>query len=290
MTDSLNEFLIGMKSSPWKYLSLNGEQYLSKFSASSSSYCFILSDLNSLYLEYLSSSEVERRFQELNPGLEMPIYRMVGLLEKLLHCSEGSEMPKLLNLVQNGNKEMLLKAEATVAGISFIWHFQLAECDKKLFKDQLLQPLIGMIAELQQRQNILISLIKNKDKEIEDYKNAGAKVSRKYLETAMFDENQFLLDRYCPQMLSETLKSSVNATFDQTDLYVAVATAIELAEEQQKTLDEHKSTADEVRSDANHSPSNPKEADEDEEITRRKELEKKLLSKPPAKKKKKIAF
>ena len=44
--------------------------------------------------------------------------------------------------------------------------------------DHLTCPLLGMIGELQRRQQELVRLLKLKDKEIDDYKIQGGKVTR----------------------------------------------------------------------------------------------------------------
>ena len=45
----------------------------------------------------------------------------------------------------------------------------------------LIVPLLAMVGELTRRQNELIKVIQNKDKEIDDYKSQGVKTSRSKL-------------------------------------------------------------------------------------------------------------
>ena len=45
-------------------------------------------------------------------------------------------------------------------------------------KDYLVFPLLSMIGELQRRQDELFKILKKKDYEIEEYKNAGAVLPR----------------------------------------------------------------------------------------------------------------
>ena len=53
--------------------------------------------------------------------------------------------------------------------------------------DHLTCPLLGMIGELQRRQQELVRLLKLKDKEIDDYKIQGGKVTRsKFYDIFMF--------------------------------------------------------------------------------------------------------
>lgn len=57
-----------------------------------------------------------------------------------------------------------------------------------LFKvaDHLTLPLLGMVGELKRRQGELNKLLKNKDKEIEDLKSQGIRVTRSKKRTQLF--------------------------------------------------------------------------------------------------------
>ena len=52
--------------------------------------------------------------------------------------------------------------------------------------EQLTVPLLAMVGELSRRQNELYNLLYAKDKQIDDYKNQGAKVSRSKLYVTIY--------------------------------------------------------------------------------------------------------
>lgn len=75
--------------------------------------------------------------------------------------------------------------------VPFSWTFSLKEENSSVYSFQLLHPLFVMLKELQRRNNELQSLVVKKDREIQDYKDHGATISRRHLETIPFDKNVF---------------------------------------------------------------------------------------------------
>ncbi|XP_023235960.1 non-homologous end-joining factor 1-like isoform X4 [Centruroides sculpturatus] len=161
-------------------------------------------------------------------------------------------------------------------------------------KDHLLIPCLGMIAELQQRQACLLSIIEKKDLEIEDYKEQEAKVSRKYLETKPFNSHQFFQDRNNTEVLARTIEESFIRVFNEenNDLYTSVVSAFNEVEakaalygNETETLMAEEDLARQTQP-MTQSKEELKEQEKNLEITRRKALEKQLCSTPKAKKKK----
>ena len=71
-----------------------------------------------------------------------------------------------------------LKLDAKLSGVSFHYVFDLVGLDSSYLKDQVLLPLMFSSHEYQTRENELIKIINCKDKELEDYKLQGAKLTR----------------------------------------------------------------------------------------------------------------
>lgn len=228
----------------------------------------------------------------MNAGLEMSLNRILLQLKKTLDGLENKAVNNL-TMVQENNI-ILIKTETIVAGIPFFWTYTLKECDKIQIKDHLLMPILVMFAELQQRQALLFSIIKKKDLEIEDYKDQGNKLSRKYLETKVFDINQFLQERSNSEVLEESIEESIKNVFNKENdqFYTSVVTAFtkldERAAHRQNEMETRASDENSTNEILSHTESEEeqKQKEKDLEILKRKELEKKLHSKPKNKKKK----
>jgi hypothetical protein len=65
-----------------------------------------------------------------------------------------------------------------LSGIKFDWRFDMELMDLSAVKEHFILPLIYNYAEYQMRESELVRIIQSKDKEIEDYKAQGAKLSR----------------------------------------------------------------------------------------------------------------
>lgn len=289
---NLERILNESKSLPWRLLEINDQTFLFKLITSYNYYCFLLTDLSVIYYEHLSENEIEKKCSEMNAGLEMSLNRILLQLKKTLDGLENKAVNNL-TMVQENNI-ILIKTETIVAGIPFFWTYTLKECDKIQIKDHLLMPILVMFAELQQRQALLFSIIKKKDLEIEDYKDQGNKLSRKYLETKVFDINQFLQERSNSEVLEESIEESIKNVFNKENdqFYTSVVTAFtkrdERAAYRQNEMETRASDENSTNEILSHTESEEeqKQKEKDLEILKRKELEKKLHSKPKNKKKK----
>lgn len=289
---NLERILNESKSLPWRLLEINDQTFLFKLITNYNYYCFLLTDLSVIYYEHLSENEIEKKCSEMNAGLEMSLNRILLQLKKTLDGLENKAVNNL-TMVQENNI-ILIKTETIVAGIPFFWTYTLKECDKIQIKDHLLMPILVMFAELQQRQALLFSIIKKKDLEIEDYKDQGNKLSRKYLETKVFDINQFLQERSNSEVLEESIEESIKNVFNKENdqFYTSVVTAFtkldERAAYRQNEMETRASDENSTNEILSHTESEEeqKQKEKDLEILKRKELEKKLHSKPKNKKKK----
>ena len=80
-----------------------------------------------------------------------------------------------------------------LAGVNFDWRFDLEYLDFSNAKEQLIIPLLFNVTEYQLRENELIRVVQNKDKEIEDYKAQGAKLSRSLLHYLILLDTKILI-------------------------------------------------------------------------------------------------
>ncbi len=73
---------------------------------------------------------------------------------------------------------MKLRNESKLAGVKFFWEFELIKLDSLAIKEHIILPLMFCCAEFQFREFELFKIITAKDKEIDDYKSQGVKLSR----------------------------------------------------------------------------------------------------------------
>ena len=65
-----------------------------------------------------------------------------------------------------------------IVGVNFHYKFDLDLLDSRSVKDYFLVPLLYSNAEYQTREAELIKILQSKDKELEDYKSQGVKLTR----------------------------------------------------------------------------------------------------------------
>ena len=74
-----------------------------------------------------------------------------------------------------------------LAGCNFKWEFSPTPADPIKFYDTITEPTIGCLTLLLRNQSRLVQLLEAKDQEIQDYTLNGAVLSRKSLQTTIFD-------------------------------------------------------------------------------------------------------
>jgi hypothetical protein len=80
---------------------------------------------------------------------------------------------------ENSSNSLIIKMQSKLAGaVKFFWQFELEKLDNKYIKEFLVVPLLLNHSELQSREDELVKIIQNKDKEIEDFKSQGVKLTR----------------------------------------------------------------------------------------------------------------
>ena len=77
-----------------------------------------------------------------------------------------------------------------LAGCDFKWEFSAGRSSQNKFYEKITEPFIGCLSLLLQNQTRLIQLLEAKDQEIQDYTLNGAVLSRKSLQTTIFDSKK----------------------------------------------------------------------------------------------------
>ena len=181
--------------SSWKHMHTDAKkQWLFKFKKVEGSYQFLVTDMEVIYMEYVNAIDVSSRNTELNPRLETSISNVLDHIETSIIKSDEN---KCINSNLSSN-ELRLKLENKFVGdLPFKWKFYLQNSknvDSCILKEFLISPLILTVQRLLFENCKLKEIISLKDKEIQDYKEKGAKVSRKFLETVEFQDANLLVE------------------------------------------------------------------------------------------------
>ncbi|KAK2138807.1 hypothetical protein NP493_7111g00000 [Ridgeia piscesae] len=116
-----------------------------------------------------------------------------------------------------------------LAGLTFNWHFQCAPASADMVSGHLVQPLVTMVTELHRQQEELYRLLTNKDKEIGDLKSQGVRVSRKHLETPLFDKSVFKDGMLASKGFVDVMQASCGEAFNRDGQRLYEDIAIKLA-------------------------------------------------------------
>lgn len=119
----------------------------------------------------------------MNPGLEAPLPKVLSILKSTILNTDSNGHFKIID---SDSLSMTIRMETKISQIRFCYKFVLVETDNDAIREYFVQPLLLNTAELQYREAELIKIILKKDKELEDYKSQGAKLSRSNLLKMIF--------------------------------------------------------------------------------------------------------
>ncbi|XP_064397953.1 non-homologous end-joining factor 1-like [Halichondria panicea] len=288
---------VSLESNLWRVLKLNGRDFILKGHVEGSSYHVMLSDLCTIWEETLASDDILQRSKELNRNIEAPLLVILKRIGDNVSSNEPGSSFALPSSTPSHPHTLTLSLTTTLASLPFQWNFNLEQAAPKSMGAQLVAPLLRMVGELTHRGEELAQILTLKDKEIQDYKEQGARVSRKHFETAPFVEESFATEMTSSSAFpARALHSfSVISNPSVQCLYGDIAKARRWAERNDGVIEEvsdppvsaaavMSSLTSPVKKPPPESPSK-----EDEEA-RRRELERKLESEKqkPKKKKRKL--
>jgi len=165
-------------------------------------YLIRITNLISLYEERLSSHDIFQLCTKLNPNVEVP--EIVDVIEHLDEMLESKSNAKNVILSDSGKisdnysyrsqSSCKLTMIGEISGYEFRWEFTLKLLDPVTFYYGLTKPAITVLTLLIENQSNLINIIESKDKEIQNYIENGAELSRKTLKTNEFKREK---DSFC---------------------------------------------------------------------------------------------
>jgi len=183
-----------IENSMWAAVSLSdsSEEWLIKNWFTACSYEVVISNLEITLKETLTDSQIISRMTDLNPNLDASFATVLAHLKSSL-LPKGGHL-NTLKLEREESCFVLKLCNKFLNKFPFKWSFRfdlksLAEQDTtRLF---LSHPLLLALNRLLLENKNLKETLAEKDREIKDYKEHGAKASRKFLETDPYNEDQF---------------------------------------------------------------------------------------------------
>ena len=83
-----------------------------------------------------------------------------------------------LNELSDNENIVKLQMKTQIVGVNFYYRFELVLLDSQCARDYFLLPLLYSNAEYQIREAELIKIIQTKDRELDDYRTQGFKLTR----------------------------------------------------------------------------------------------------------------
>ncbi|XP_053539859.1 non-homologous end-joining factor 1 isoform X1 [Ictalurus punctatus] len=212
---------------PWVPVNIGGSKLLAKAWFGDTEYQLLLSDLNSVWEEQMSTNSIEHRAQVLNKRLRAPVHTFVAHLRSVAwpflsrqSCEQSTAVHFLLKH-QGGHLTITLKSE--LGDVPFYWEFHCTPASVAVVSRELVCPLLSMTQVLHRHVGELTALLLKKDAEIQDYKENGAVLSRGRLLTEPFEEETYRRD--FNQRLSKMLPDSLEFESELQELYVSICAA-----------------------------------------------------------------
>ncbi|XP_059708866.1 non-homologous end-joining factor 1 [Haemorhous mexicanus] len=189
---------------PWASVCFGESTFLAKVCFRDTGYILLISDLTSVWYESADAEAVGQRSkccavppnlafsQELNKRLTVHVSsflnHLCNLMCPLLAGQPGATTAFSCHRSPSG---LRLHVKSELSGLPFCWDFHCCPAPLDMVSRHLVRPLIQMNLALQCQVQELISLLLQKDAEIEDYRESGATLSRDRLRTEPFREEMF---------------------------------------------------------------------------------------------------
>jgi len=217
----------------WRKVELGGQTFLFQLNVDEGSvgYSCYLTDLVNIYKEEIDKNGFTGRFNEVNSDLEVSDILEDGLKEVVSIVNSDGEKKIKGEIIEDCCD---LHVQWLSEGIPYKWIFKMVRGSSSEFHDNVTKSLLKSMALLLGERDELVSIIRSKDLEIEDYENSGAKLTRKALKTTWFkpelafqetktaeieDEIDFITSSKIQNIMNKTLSKK---TGDEVDLKVKV--------------------------------------------------------------------
>uniref|UniRef100_A0A8C3TWU4 Non-homologous end-joining factor 1 n=1 Tax=Catharus ustulatus TaxID=91951 RepID=A0A8C3TWU4_CATUS len=164
---------------PWSSVCFGESTFLAKVLFRDTGYILLISDLRGVWYESADAEAVGQRSKELNKRLTVHVSsflnHLCNLMCPLLAGQPGTTTAFSCHRSPGG---LRLHVKSELSGLPFYWDFHCCPAPLEMVFRHLVRPLIQMNLALQHQVQELISLLLQKDAEIEDYRESGATLSR----------------------------------------------------------------------------------------------------------------
>jgi len=216
----------------WRNVELDGQKSLFQMEVKKGTvgYTCFVTDLVNLYKEEIDKDGFIKKFSEINSEVEVDDFEGIFSEISSIMNNSDSDGGKLEGGIEGDSCDLHLCWESD--GLKLKWMFQLVRQSGSEFHQHVTKSLLRSMALLLGERDELVSIIRSKDLEIEDYENSGAKLTRKALKTTWFkpelafnetkpvelnNEIDFMTSSEIQNVMN---KSVIKTTGDEVDLKV----------------------------------------------------------------------
>ncbi|XP_060775196.1 non-homologous end-joining factor 1 isoform X1 [Neoarius graeffei] len=180
---------------PWVPVNIDGSKLLTKAWFGDTEYRLLLSDLNSVWEEEMSTDSIERRAQVLNKRLRAPVRafctRLRSVVWPCLSRQSDEESPAVRFLLKHEGDHLTVSLKSELGDVPLFWEFRCTPASVAVVCRELVCPFLSMTQVLHRHVGELTALLLKKDAEIQEYRENGAMLSRGRLQTEPFEEETY---------------------------------------------------------------------------------------------------
>ncbi|XP_060775198.1 non-homologous end-joining factor 1 isoform X2 [Neoarius graeffei] len=212
---------------PWVPVNIDGSKLLTKAWFGDTEYRLLLSDLNSVWEEEMSTDSIERRAQVLNKRLRAPVRafctRLRSVVWPCLSRQSDEESPAVRFLLKHEGDHLTVSLKSELGDVPLFWEFRCTPASVAVVCRELVCPFLSMTQVLHRHVGELTALLLKKDAEIQEYRENGAMLSRGRLQTEPFEEETYR--RNFNQRLPKMLLDSLEFETELQELYTSICAA-----------------------------------------------------------------
>ncbi|KAL1492352.1 hypothetical protein ABEB36_010612 [Hypothenemus hampei] len=172
----------------WRLFSDNKDFYMLRVQNEGNSINLSVTDLLLIWRSQLSESEIVKNFKENNSNVSAGNEDILsGFFDLIKDSTIGTIF---INEKNKEFVEVILEnsEDSAMATSKITYKFKLCKAEQQQFRNELTVPSIQTIYLLEKQKELLLSVIKKKDRELEEYKmEKGGLISRSDLITEKFD-------------------------------------------------------------------------------------------------------
>lgn len=174
----------------WKSIKVNDKVHMICFAKENESWKVLLTDLAEIWTETLTDETMFHKCQTLNPLLNFQALDWKKqIMDMLNNIPENKTTCSLTDTAYRIELVYPIKLQKNFAKLKFV--LDLLKGTSQQFWEAVTMPLCLSSMELNQRYEILLDLVKQKDEEIAEYKAGGAELIREHIATKPFSEQLF---------------------------------------------------------------------------------------------------